>query len=75
MVFVAFALVGSNFSPPEDEEATGVAEPKQGRTIQHLVSIASFIFTCNIETDLLYRTSGFSLSLYVSAVDFSLFST
>ncbi|QDS68947.1 hypothetical protein FKW77_008611 [Venturia effusa] len=36
MVFVAFALVGSNFSPPEDEEATGIQQPREGRTIQHL---------------------------------------
>lgn len=39
MVFVAFALVGSNFSPPEEGEAHGAAEPKEGRNIQHLVSI------------------------------------
>lgn len=38
LVFVAFALVGSNFSPPEDEEATGTSEPKEGRNIQHLVT-------------------------------------
>ncbi|RDI85049.1 hypothetical protein Vi05172_g4962 [Venturia inaequalis] len=36
MVFVAFALVGSNFSPPEEGEAHGAAEPKEGRNIQHL---------------------------------------
>lgn len=75
MVFVAFALVGSNFSPPEDEEATGAAGPKEGRTIQHLVNIVFFIFAWNSEADLFYRTSGFSLSRYVSAVDFSLSST
>lgn len=45
MVFVAFALVGSNFSPPEDEEVTGAADPREGRSIQHLVCNSTFTTT------------------------------